>query len=516
MGRNSYANLDSPSKQLILDLARDLEQFSLYTTNIKKAKVYERRSFYDNLDRIDREREAEHNAALDKVAANHTRIREEAEETLRKHLIAEEERRVRKEEEARKKKERLEREKAEKLRKEQEEAARKEAERKAKEEAKKKADAEAEKSRKAEEEEKKRKEQEEKRKREEEAQKTEREAAQQKAKAAQEERQKQFGRGHQTEEEIKIHTRYLEVHQQLKKLRQWLKEQGRNNPTVKQYSGDIRRSIKKCVGQLREGKGFNKAQHQEIRKTLENAASIAEPSVDIRFFLAFPPPHIANDDNPKVPALLIYGFNILVKAIISSLLTEASLHPSHAEPIGILTAQIFSTDAFIYRGLPLSDILWAKYRYVCPAIWGFYGDESTESGKRAIGWWRDPSSGGFVSEQAHVDRMTALGAGFSALSLRNFGKTPRQNPFPNTIFWHCVQKLLAIPLSDIQETHVTLLAAMLKSAADRVLGFFGAAGRAVLRRAVVDIPESRTQKTMAVHELRLLREFYFTERNIYL
>ncbi|RMJ24785.1 hypothetical protein PHISP_04334 [Aspergillus sp. HF37] len=513
--------LDSPSKQLFLDLARDFEQFHLYASDIKKAKVYERRSYYDSLDRLDRERAAEHNTALDKVAANHSRVREEAEETLRKHLIAEEERRLRKEEEARRERERVERQRAEKLRREQEEAAQKEAERKAKEEERRRAEAEAEKTHKAAEDERKRREQEERRKREEDAQKAERETALRKAQKAQADRQKQVGGGRQTEEETRIQLRYVELHQQLKKFRQWLKDEGRNNPTVKQSTGDIRRSIKKCVGQLRGGKGANKPQLQEIKSTLDKAASISEPSVDIRTFLAFPPEHIASSDDTKVPALLIYGFNILVKSIISSLITEASLHPTHAEPIGIVAAHIFSADTFIYKGVPMSDILWAKYRVVCPALWGFYGDQKTAEGMRALGWWREDDSSGsggsrFISEQGHVDRMTALGAGFSALTLRNFGKTARRNPFPNTIFWHAMHKILSIPLAEVQETHVTLLAAVLRSSAERVLGFFGAPGMALLRRAIVDIPRSRAEQTMAVHELKLLRELYWRDKNILL
>lgn len=257
----SYAShLDSPSRQLILDLSRELEQCRLYTADIKKAKVYERQSFYENLDRIDREREAEHNAALDLVEANHARVREEAEETLRKHIAAEEERRIRKEEKARKEKERREREAAEKLKREQEEAARAEAERKAKEEEKRKAAEEAERVRREEEEAKRKREDEEKRKQAEAAKKAEQEAAQKKAQEAEAERQKKLGAGRVTEEETKVHMRYVELHQHLKKFRLWLREQGKQNPTVKQQTGDIRRSIKKSIGQLREGKGANKAQ----------------------------------------------------------------------------------------------------------------------------------------------------------------------------------------------------------------------------------------------------------------
>ena len=146
------------------------------------------------------------------------------------------------------------------MRREQEEAARVEAEKKAKEEEKRKAAEEAERVRKAEEEAKRKREEEEKRRKEEEARKAAQEAAQRKAKEAEAERQKQFGTGRLTEAEVRVHMRYLELHQHLKKFRQWLREQGKQNPTVKHQTGEIRRSIKKSIGQLREGKGANKAQ----------------------------------------------------------------------------------------------------------------------------------------------------------------------------------------------------------------------------------------------------------------
>jgi nucleoporin GLE1 len=256
-------------------------------------------------------------------------------------------------------------------------------------------------------------------------------------------------------------------------------------------------------------------QTQEIRTTLEKAASIAEPSVDIRQFIAFPPENIAKSDDNKVPALLIYGLNILAKSLISSLITEASINQGHAEPIGIVAAQIFSTESFLYKGVHMVDILWAKYRVVCPALWGFYGNEKTEAGRRALGWWRDGGSDGpFVSEQAHADRMTALGAGFAALTLRNFGKTQRKNPFPNTLYWFSMHKILNIPAAEIQETHVTLLSAMLRSSAERIVGFFGHIGLALMRKAIVELPANLPRQSMAVNQLKLLKDLYQREKNI--
>ncbi|KAL4924411.1 putative RNA export mediator Gle1 [Aspergillus undulatus] len=528
MGTSSYpAGLDSPSKQLMLDLTRDLEQLRVHNSELKKVKAYERRSFYEKLDKADSELEAQHNAALDQVAARHEQVLEEAEEALRAHQRAVEEENRRKEEEARKEAERKERERAEKLRKEQELARQKaereavekaaaEAKRRAEEEAKKKQLEQAEKERKEREraEEEKKKHEAETKKAEQEATRLKEEEAAQAARKQQAARQKQLGGGRLTEEEVKIQQRYVELHQHLKKFREYLRNEGKTNPMVKQNMGDMRRSIKKCVGQLREGKGVNKTQTLEIRTTLEKAATIAEPSVDVRQFIAFPPENIANSDDNKVPALLIYAMNILAKSLISSLITEASINQGHAEPIGVVAAQIFSTDAFIYKGHHMVDILWAKYRVVCPALWGFHGDERTETGRRALGWWRDGPGGPFVSEQAHADRMTALGAGFAALTLRNFHKAQRANPFPNTLFWFAMQKILNIPPTEIQETHITLLSAMLRSSPERIVGFFGHIGLALMRKAIVELPASLPRQSMGVNQLKLLKDLYKREKNI--
>lgn len=274
MGR--YTQLDSPSKQLMLDLARDLEDLRLHNSELKKVKAYERRSFYETLDRIDHELESQHNAALDRVAALDGQVREEAEETLRNHIRAEEQ--ERRKEEACRERERVEREKAEILRREQEEAARKEAERRAQEGAKRAAE-EAERARKAAQEEQARKErerlEEEKRKREAEGKKAEQQAAQRQEETKrqqQSEQQRKMGGGQLTENETKVQLRYAELHQHLKKLRQYLKEQGKVIPVVKQCMGDMRRSLKKSVGQLREGKGANKTQVSSlsfIRESLD-------------------------------------------------------------------------------------------------------------------------------------------------------------------------------------------------------------------------------------------------------
>lgn len=256
-------SLDSPSKQLIIDLARDLERVRLFNDDLKKVHAYERNAFYENLDRVDQERQAADYAALDQVAAFHERLRAEAEALLEEHNRAEEEERRRKEEGARKERERIERKQAEEARRKQEEAARLDAERKAKEEAVKKAKEEAERKQQAAKEEQERREREarekaeaEKKKQDEDAKKSQQEAEQQ----ALAQKQKQAGAGLLTPADLHVQERYVDLHKRLKQFRKWLQDVGKQHPPIKQAMGDMRRSIKKSVGQLRDGKGVNKPQ----------------------------------------------------------------------------------------------------------------------------------------------------------------------------------------------------------------------------------------------------------------
>ena len=255
--------LDSPSKQLLLDLTLEMEKVRLFDKELKMVHAYERKAYYEELDRIDKEREAVHNAALEEAASHHKRVLEEAEEVLETVQRAEEEKRRREEEAARQERERIAREQAERLRREQEEAARLEAERKAKEEERKKAAEEAERVRRAEQE---KKEQEERLKREqEEAEKLAKEEEDKKNRLSAEERariekQRATGAQYLSAEELETHEKYLALHKTLKEFRGWMRDISKQHPATKQAMGDLRRSIKKSVGQLRDGKGANTQQ----------------------------------------------------------------------------------------------------------------------------------------------------------------------------------------------------------------------------------------------------------------
>lgn len=249
---------DSPSRQLLQDLTRDLEQVRIHGEELKLVKAYESWIFYEKLDRIDREREEVHTSALNAAAAKRDQRRLQAEETLRLHLQAVEEERRRKEEAERRRQEKIRQEKEEKERKEREEAARLEAERKAKEAEKARQAEEAEKAKKAAEEEKARLEREkaeqEKKKAADESRRKAEEEAKRKAAEAKEQqtatKQAVLGINHRNQQEVQEHERYLKLHAHLKEFRSYMRAQTKSNALLKQHMGDMRRTIRKCVGQL--------------------------------------------------------------------------------------------------------------------------------------------------------------------------------------------------------------------------------------------------------------------------
>jgi nucleoporin GLE1 len=60
---------------------------------------------------------------------------------------------------------------------------------------------------------------------------------------------------------------YLEIHSRLKKLRTFMTDQAKQNPELKKRMGEMRREIRKSVGQLTEGRGANRQPVHSPRHT---------------------------------------------------------------------------------------------------------------------------------------------------------------------------------------------------------------------------------------------------------
>lgn len=229
--------------------------------------------------------------------------------------------------------------------------------------------------------------------------------------------------------------------------------------------------------------------------------------MDVREFIVRPIPAVASEADAQVPGVFIYLLNMFSKAAISQFVNEASAENNTADPIGIVVSQVFSEAALQWNSISLIDILFAKYHVVCPVLWGIYGSDKTEAGRKRLGWQRQ--GGSWLSANLHGERMLGLGGGFAALSLRDYSKANRTNPVPNTEYWRALSCIVNTPAQDITETHLIVLRAMVLHHADRFIKLFGHAALVALRTAIVEFPAQAPEKAAeAAKTLRFLPDVW--------
>jgi nucleoporin GLE1 len=205
----------------------------------------------------------------------------------------------------------------------------------------------------------------------------------------------------------------------------------------------------------------------------------------------------------QLPSAFIYLLNHFAKAIILQFTTEASVDPKAVEPIGIVTAHVFSNPAFHWRGKSMIDILIAKFRISCPVLFGVYGSEDTERGRTLLGWRKE--DGGWVTDRTHSDRMTGLGAGYASISLRDFSKASKKNPYPPSNYWQAVAAIVNTPAGRTTNTHYRVLKALIDGHEARFIQFYGTAAIAALRVAVVDFPQRAPPNSQDAQAVQVLR-----------
>lgn len=210
--------------------------------------------------------------------------------------------------------------------------------------------------------------------------------------------------------------------------------------------------------------------------------------------------------NGLLPSIFLYILNILSKSAILQFVNEAGARPETADPVGVILASTFSEPDFQWRGGPLVDILLAKFRLVCPVLFGLNGNEKTVEGRARLGWRLDRVSNRFVPEQTHMDRMTGLAAGFAALSLRNFRKvsTTKSNPYPPRNYWMALARIVNTPPKDVSNTQCVVLKGMIENYESKFIEAYGNAAIAALRLALVDFPGSVQVRSAAVSSLEVL------------
>ncbi|KDN63857.1 putative GLE1-like protein [Colletotrichum sublineola] len=303
--------------------------------------------------------------------------------------------------------------------------------------------------------------------------------------------------------------RYTEIHQALKKLRKDVEALSKQpGSPLKGKLGDMRRQIRKSIGQLTAGKGANVTPINTINGALRESLDgrVPSPLVDANTYVQQnrEPVESAVNNGPQLPALFIYLLNILAKAIIQQFSNEGGANPKSAEPVGIVTAQIFSHKDYQWRGASMIDILIAKFRVACPVLFGSRGSDKTENGRKAIGWKKE--NGNWVPEQAHNDRMTGLGAGFAAISLRDFSKASKTNPYPPTNYWKAMAQIVNSPPQLVSNTQYIVLKSMIDGHEQRFINFYGNAAIAALRMALVEFPKRAPPGATAAQALQVLAD----------
>ncbi|RDA87690.1 hypothetical protein CP532_3799 [Ophiocordyceps camponoti-leonardi (nom. inval.)] len=313
--------------------------------------------------------------------------------------------------------------------------------------------------------------------------------------------------------------RLVQIHRELKLLRSDLMAQSKvvGSP-LKGKVGSLRREIRVAVGQLTAGKGANAQPTSKITGLLKQVlkGEIPSPPVQVSRFVADPREPVSGNriDDENLPSLFIYLLNVCAKGIINQFINECGANPKAADPIGVFTAHLFSQPDFQWRGKSLIDILLAKFRIVCPVLFGSRGNDKTEQGRSALGWRKDGPA--WITEQNHNDRMAGLGAGFAAISLRDFSKTSKTNPYPPSHYWKAFSLIVNTPAAETSNTQCVVLRAMIDGHDRRFIDLYGNAAIAALRLALVDFPQKAPPNSPAAGSLRALAEVLRAEKGLVL
>lgn len=227
------------------------------------------------------------------------------------------------------------------------------------------------------------------------------------------------------------------------------------------------------------------------------------------------PSHFVFDDrlfdpqhSDQLPSLFLFLINHLAKSVINQFLNECSANTRTADPIGVLVASVFSTPEFQWRGKPLIDILIAKFHKVCPVLFGARGNEKTAQGRDSIGWRTD-----VPSPAEHYNKQMGLAAGYAAITLRDFSRSKKKNPYPMSHYWEAFAGIVNTRFQELSTTQCVVLKALIEHYEQRLLLFYGTAGLAALRLALVDLPAGAKESGISTAESEVLAVFGKTLRS---
>lgn len=210
---------------------------------------------------------------------------------------------------------------------------------------------------------------------------------------------------------------------------------------------------------------------------------------------------------------LLYHFSKeFIKGAISAVDGGEQINASDA--FGICAVRIFTKAELLYRKSSMIDILMARMRKKCPVLFGFRGNEGTETGRRSLGWskFKAEKGGNWATELDHINQTFGLASTYAAICLRDFSKASVRAPFEPWHYWQTMASILSTPPKDMSNTQCTALIAMIRGHEAKFATLYGNAAFAALRIALVDVPARALKqnevaaRVLHTHRDRLQRE----------
>lgn len=285
-----------------------------------------------------------------------------------------------------------------------------------------------------------------------------------------------------------IHARYLQLHAQMKKFRiEFQNKHKQKTSSLKGPVGDARREIRTRLGQITTERADSVAAIKRLRlNCFDIALKTQGPMIDIRpYIISQQIPPLANEAEAAYPAFLLYLWICFEKSLLKQFEKEAASEDGRTiQEIGLIAASLLSDPNYMWRGVPLSDIVLAKFHRVCPPLFGIRGTMDTAQGQDRLGWRlidKNPPS-----TESYSQRLRGLGAGYAAMSLRAFnGKAPA---IPMSEYWRALVSLCNTPPDHLYPGHFALIAGLVRDYYKKFLAQYGVPARAVLRRAILELP----------------------------
>lgn len=281
-----------------------------------------------------------------------------------------------------------------------------------------------------------------------------------------------------------LHNQYLQLHQRMKEFRKafWEEHKKPSSP-LKGPVGDARRALRTRLGQINVERKDSAAAIKRLRtECFDVALATPGPMIDIRpYIVSHQIPQLANQNDAAYPAFLLYVWICFEKFLVKQFEKEAANTDGRIiQEIGLIAASLFGDQKYMWNGLPLTDIALAKFHKACPPLFGIRGTMDTKEGRLRLGWRPDSTP------ESYSQRMRGIGAGYASMSLRSFAsKTPA---IATSEYWRAIVSICNTPPDQLWPGHFAILSGLIRDYYKKFIQFYGVPARAVLRRAVIDLP----------------------------